>query len=48
LKAVGVTLDLTPLIDTVRFVAAMTDNTVSQSGLSWRGFVDNYVYRPWA
>ncbi len=46
LKAVGVTLDLTPLIDTVRFVAAMTDNTVSQSGLSWRGFVDNYVYRP--
>ena len=42
----GISLDRSSLIQTVQFVAAMVDNTLSRSGLDWRGFVDQYVYKP--
>ncbi|MEB3235105.1 MAG: hypothetical protein VKM98_06735 [Cyanobacteriota bacterium] len=48
LETLGLPFDLTSLSDTLRFVAAMADNTLSQSGFSWRGFVDQYVYKPMA
>jgi hypothetical protein len=33
-------------LDQLLFLPAMADNTVTKSGLNWRGFVDNYVNKP--
>lgn len=46
LKTVGIDFQTSSLIDTVRFLSATANNTLGQSGLSWRGFVDQYVYKP--